>query len=81
MDKKKLFPDITRSSKEKAKGLRKNNPLKPDDYIQQLYAVSKVKKKNGNKIRHIQRVLVFQPPLTNYQNYWKFAKKIQEFDK
>ena len=50
----------------------KNNPLKPDDYIQQLYALPKlihIQKKNGNKIRHIQRVLVFQPPLTNYQNY------------
>ena len=63
----------------------KNNPLKPDDYIQQLYVLPKLMHiknlKNGNKIRHIQRVLVFQPPLTNYQNYWTFAFKIQEFDK
>ena len=50
----------------------KNNPLKSDDYIQQLYVLPelmRIKKKNGNKIRHIQQVLVFQPPLTNYQNY------------
>ena len=49
----------------------KNNPLKPDDYIQQLYVLPKLMhiKKIGNKIRHIQRVLVFQTPLTNYQNY------------
>ena len=43
----------------------KNNPLKSDDYIQQLYVLPElmhIKKKNGNKIRHIQRVLVFQPP-------------------
>ena len=61
----------------------KNNPLKSDDYIQQLYVLPELMhiKKNGNKIRHIQRVLVFQPPLTNYQNYWTFANKIQEFDK
>ena len=62
----------------------KNNPLKLDDYIQQFYAIPKlmhIRKKKWNKIRHIQRVLVFQPPLTNYQNYWKFANKIQEFDK
>ena len=60
----------------------KNNPLKSDDYIQQLYVLKLMHiKKNGNKISHIQRVLVFQPPLTNYQNYWKFANKIQEFDK
>ena len=37
-----LFPDIKRSSKEKAKGLMKNNPLKPDDYNQQLYALPKL---------------------------------------
>ena len=43
----------------------KNNPLKSDDYIQQLYVLPElmhIKKKNENKIRHIQRVLVFQPP-------------------
>ena len=35
--KKAIFPDIKRRiSKEKQKGLMKNNPLKPDDYIQQL---------------------------------------------
>ena len=61
----------------------KNDPLKPDDYIQQLYALPKLMhiQEKGNKIRHIKRVLVFHPPLTNYQNYWKFANKIQEFDK
>ena len=42
----------------------KNNPLKLDDYIQQFYALPELMhiKKNGNKISHIQRVLVFQPP-------------------
>ena len=43
----------------------KNNLLKLDDYIQQFYALPElmhIRKKNGNKIRHIQRVLVFQPP-------------------
>ena len=68
------IPDIKRRiSKEKAKGLMKNNPLKTDDYIQQLYAPPKIdthknlKKwcKKINKIRHFQQVLVFQPPLTN----------------
>ena len=38
----KLFLDIKRSSKEKAKGLMKNNPLKPDGYIPQLYALPKL---------------------------------------
>ena len=35
--KKAIFSDIKRRiSKEKQKGLMKNNPLKPDDYIQQF---------------------------------------------
>ena len=48
----------------------KNNPLKPDDYIQQLYASPKLihiqkkkwHKKYGNKTRHILRVLVSSHP-------------------
>ena len=51
-NKKKLFPDIKGSSKEKAKGLMKNNPLKLDDYIQQFYAIPKlmhIKKKKKLK--------------------------------
>ena len=42
----------------------KNNPLKSDEYIQQLCitGINAHKKKNEKKNCHIQRVLVFQPP-------------------
>ena len=71
-----MFPDIKRSSKEKAKGLMKNNPLTPDDYIKQLYALPKLMhiKKNGNKIRHIQRILVFTATLTKLPKLLKICK-------
>ena len=38
-----IFSNIERKiSQETAKGLMKNNPLKPDDYIQQLHAPPKL---------------------------------------
>ena len=43
----------------------KNNPLKSDEYIQQLYVLPElmhIRKKLKKKNCHIQRVLVFQPP-------------------
>ena len=42
----------------------KNNPLKSDEYIQQLYVLPELMhiKKKWKKTCHIQRVLVFQLP-------------------
>ena len=77
-----MLPDIKRSSKKKAKGLMKNNPLKLDNYIQQFYAQPELMHIKKMEIKSvISTSPSFQPPLTNYQNYWTFASKIQEFDK
>ena len=61
----------------------KNNPLKSDEYIQQLYVLPELMhmRKKWKKKRSYQTSPSFPATLKTLENYWTFANKIQEFDK